>query len=71
METKHKTDRNETRPQTVIAGLTRNLLSERVSSSRTGDGGCFSAMTVKGVKVVIPCLVSQVSKSRVNKQFNS
>ncbi|MBO6023882.1 MAG: hypothetical protein J6P83_03410 [Bacteroidales bacterium] len=71
METKHKTDRNEARPQTVIAGLTRNLLSERMLSLRTGDGGCFSAMTVKGVIVVIPCLVSQVSKSSVNKQLNS
>jgi len=71
METKHKTDRNETRPQTVIAGLTRNLPSERVSSSRTGDGGCFSAMTVKSVKVVNLSPVYRVSKSRVNKQFNS
>ena len=71
METKHKTDRNETKPQTVIAGLPRNLLSERVSSSCTGDGGCFSAMTVKGVKVEIPCPMSQVSKTSVNKQFNS
>ena len=34
--------------ETVIAGLTRNLLSERDTSSRTGDGGCSSAMTVKG-----------------------
>ena len=31
---------------TVIAGLTRNLSSGRVSSPRLGDGGCFSAMTV-------------------------
>ena len=31
----------------VIAGLTRNLLSEKVSSSRMGDGGCSSAMTEK------------------------
>jgi len=32
----------------VIAGLTRNLPSEKESSSRSGDGGCSSAMTVKG-----------------------
>ena len=35
-------------PLTVIAGLTRNLPGEKDSSSRLGDGGCSSAMTVKG-----------------------
>ena len=34
----------------VIAGLTRNLPSDRDSSSRLGDGGCFSAMTGKGLE---------------------
>ena len=34
-------------PLTVIAGLTRNLLSIRNRSLRLGDGGCSSAMTVK------------------------
>ena len=34
--------------ETVIAGLTRNLLNARVSSPGEGDGGCASAMTVKG-----------------------
>ena len=52
-----------TLPLTVIAGLTRksrfddakrvNLLNGRVSSSCSGDGGCFSAMTVKSVKEVV------------------
>ena len=44
----HGTGVYEIPPETVIAGLTRNLLSERDTSSRTGDGGCSSAMTVKG-----------------------
>jgi len=44
-----------THSQTVIAGLTRNLPSEKVSSLRLGDGGCPSAMTVKGIRVVTPC----------------
>ena len=35
-------------PLTVIAGLTRNLLNVEGPSSRVGDGGCSSAMTVKG-----------------------
>ena len=34
----------------VIAGLTRNLPSEKDSSSRLGDGGCFSAMTEKALE---------------------
>ena len=32
----------------VIAGLTRNLPNGKDSSPRLGDGGCSSAMTVKG-----------------------
>ncbi|MBR4562613.1 MAG: hypothetical protein IKO23_11930 [Bacteroidales bacterium] len=32
METKHKTDRNETKPQTVIAGLTRKSKIRRSQS---------------------------------------
>ena len=32
----------------VIAGLTRDLPSEKDLSPRSGDGGCSSAMTVKG-----------------------
>ena len=32
----------------VIAGLTRDLPSEKDSSPRSGDGGRSSAMTVKG-----------------------
>ena len=39
---------------TVIAGLTRNLPNGNEPSSRSGDGGCFSAMTVKGLSVVHP-----------------
>ena len=65
--------RHKTQPQTVIAGLTRNLLSERVSSSRSGDGGCSSAMTVKGVRIVNPSLVSRslLSKNiRINQTTN-
>ena len=34
--------------ETVIADLTRNLLNAWVSPPREGDGGCASAMTVKG-----------------------
>ena len=44
----HGTGVYEIHPETVIAGLTRNLLNERDTSSRSGDGGCPSAMTVKG-----------------------
>ena len=44
----HGTGVNEIHPETVIAGLTRNPLNERDTSSRSGDGGCSSAMTVKG-----------------------
>ncbi len=50
----------KTRPQTVIAGLTRNPLRDRDSSSRLGDGGSSSAMTVKGVFMsfcLIMCLL--------------
>ncbi len=53
---------NETRPQTVIAGLTRNLPIERVSSSHLGDGGCFSAMTVGRVSVANPSPQSRVPR---------
>ena len=40
-------------PLTVIAGLTRNLLSVKESSSYSGDGGCSSAMTGKSVIEVV------------------
>ena len=40
--------KHKIRPMNVIAGLTRNLLNANVSSLRLGDGGCSSAMTVKG-----------------------
>ena len=43
-----KQERNETQCQTVIAGMTRNLLNKRVSSSRLEDSGCSYAMTVQG-----------------------
>ena len=43
----HRTGVYEIHPETVIAGLTRNLLNEKDTPSRTGDGGCSSAMTVK------------------------
>ena len=43
----HGTGGYEIPPETVIAGLTRNLLNEMDPSSRSGDGGCPSAMTVK------------------------
>ena len=36
----------------VIAGLTRNLPNGEGVSSWLGDGGCSSAMTVKGIRVV-------------------
>jgi hypothetical protein len=66
-----KQERNETQRQTVIAGLTRqierfddakrvNLLNKRVSSSRSGDGGCSSAMTVKGSMLVNPSFLSLI-----------
>ena len=35
-------------PYTLIAGLTRNLPYDMGSTPRMGDGGCFSAMRVKG-----------------------
>ena len=47
-------------PLTVIAGLTRDPLRNRDTSSRLGDGGSLSAMTVKSVSVsflVIVCLL--------------
>ena len=63
--------KHKTQPQTVIAGLTRqierfddakrvNLLCERVSSSHVGDGGSLSAMTAKGFMlffIVIVCFL--------------
>ena len=51
---------HKNRPQTVIAGLPRNPLRDRDSSSRLGDGGSSSAMTVKGVFMsfcLIMCLL--------------
>ena len=48
--------RNETQHRTVI----RNLLDNRVLSSRLGDGGCSSAMTVKGSMLVSPSFLSLV-----------
>ena len=48
--------RNETQQRTVI----RNLLDNRVLSSRLGDGGCSSAMTVKGSMLVSPSFLSLV-----------
>ena len=54
--------------ETVIAGLTRNLPSERGLSLRMGDGGSLSAMTVKSVSVsflVTVCLMlSSCSKKQ-------
>ena len=46
---------------TVIAGLTRNTLRRKGTPSRMGDGGCSSAMTVKGSVVVNPCQMSKAS----------
>ena len=46
--------------ETVIAGLTRNLLRKKDSSLRLGDGGSLSAMTIKNVSVsffVLCCLL--------------
>ncbi len=37
----------ETHPFDVIAGLIRNLPSEKDLSFRMGDGGCPSAMTIR------------------------
>ena len=56
--------------QTVIAGLTRNLLRDRDSSSRSGDGGFLSAMTVKSVSVsflVIVCLILSSCEKKQDK----
>ena len=44
---------HKTQPETVIAGLTRNLLSKKGTPSCSGDGGFplsrkEAAMTVKG-----------------------
>jgi hypothetical protein len=39
---------HETSSYNVIAGLTRNLLNERLLPLHLGDGGCSSAMTLKG-----------------------
>ena len=44
----------------VIAGLTRNLPNGTVLPPRLGDGGCSSAMTVKGIRIVF--LQSYVSQ---------
>ena len=68
--------KHKTRPQTVIAvfiagtepRLTRNPLRDRVSSSRSGDGGSLSAMTVKGVMqsffVIVCLLLSSCAKQQ-------
>ena len=54
--------------QTVIAGLTRNLLRKRDTSSRLGDGGSLSAMTVKGVFVSFLLIVCLLFSSCTQKQ---
>ena len=46
------TKKHSQEPLTLIAGLTRNLPNGRVSFTRSGDGGCSSAMRVKSVSVV-------------------
>ena len=45
---------------TLIAGLTRNLPSNKDSSSCLGDGGCSSAMRVKSAIVTLFSLKSHV-----------
>ena len=45
---KPKTLKSKTQPKNVIADLTRNLPNGRETPSSVGDGGCSSAMTVKG-----------------------
>ncbi len=60
--------KHKTRPQTVIAGLTRNPFRDRASSSCSGDGGSLSAMTVKGVMkfffVIVCLLLSSCAKQQ-------
>ncbi len=55
-------------PQSVIAGLTRNPLSDRVSSSHSGDGGSLSAMTAKGVWVAFMAVFFLLLSSCTPKQ---
>ena len=54
--------------QTVIAGLTRNLLCDRDTFSRIGDGGSLSAMTVKSVSVSFLMIVCLLFSSCTHKQ---
>ena len=54
--------------QTVIAGSTRNLLRKRDTSSRMGDGGSLSAMTVKSVSVSFLMIVCLFFSSCTKKQ---
>ncbi len=52
------TMKHKTTPLSVIAGLTRNPLRGKVSSSRSRDGGSLSAMTVIGCRIIQPSLAS-------------
>ena len=46
----------------VIAGLTRNLQSEKDTSLHSGDGGCSSAMTVIALVCISSANVSKQAK---------
>ena len=59
---------HKNRPQTVIAGLTRNPQHDRDSSSRLGDGGSLSAMTVKSVLLSLFVVVCLLLSSCAKKQ---
>jgi XTP/dITP diphosphohydrolase len=55
------TKKHSQEPLTLIAGLTRNLPNGWVSFTRSGDGGCSSAMRVKSVSVVFFYLKTFIS----------
>lgn len=68
--------KHKTQPQTVIAVFiagteprsTRNLLHDKVSSSRSGDGGSLSVMKVKGVILSLFVIVCLLLSSCAKKQ---
>ena len=54
--------KHKNHPQSVIAGLTRNLLSKKGIHSRLGDGGSLSAMMVKALALVIVIMMTSCEK---------
>jgi len=60
--------KHKNQPLTLIAGLTRNLLCERMLPSHKGDGGSLSAMRHKGLWVAFVAVFFLLLSSCAKKQ---